>query len=82
MLIKGTEGCLPLPNSAVRLSAAAGSRRTSLQNSRYDHLTLSTPAEQEKRSFQEAVASLSSQVRTTNTTGKIQELRRQVSSGT
>lgn len=81
MLIKGTEGYLPLQNSTVRLAAAAGSRRTIKQDSRYDHLTLSAPAEEEKRSFQEAVASISSQVRTTITTGKIQELRRQVSSG-
>ena len=42
---------------------------------------VSPAAEQDGRSFREAVANLSYQVRPHNTPGKIQELRRQVSAG-
>ena len=81
MLIKGTEGFLPLKNSTTRLTAPSGGRRTGRQGSRYDNLSLSAPAELEKRDFQKAVAMLSQQVRTNTSTGKIQELHRLVSSG-
>lgn len=81
MLIKGTEGILPFQNSTTRLSAVSGGKRAGRPSSRYDNISLSQPAELEKRDFQKAVAMLSQQVRTNTSTGKIQELHRQVSSG-
>jgi len=82
MLIKGTEGFLPLQNSTTRLTALSGGKRAGRRDSRYDNLSLSVPAaELEKRDFQNAVAMLSQQVRTNTSTGKIQELHRLVSSG-
>lgn len=81
MLIKGTEGLSPFQNSTTRLAALSGGKRAGRQCSRYDHISLSAPAEQEKRDFQNAVAMLSQQVRTNTSTGKIQELHQLVSSG-
>lgn len=79
MKIKGPEGYLPIQTSAARSGAVSGAGRTQAQDGRYDHFTAT--AVQERGGFREMVASLSYQVRTYNTTGKIQELRRQVSSG-
>lgn len=81
MLIKGTEGILPFQNSTTRLAAPSGGKRVGRQSSRYDHISLSSPAGLEKQDFQNAVAMLSQQVRTNTSTGKIQELHRLVSSG-
>ena len=81
MLIKGTEGMLPFQNNTTRLAAVSGGKRAGRQGSRYDHISLSAPAELEKQDFQKAVAMLSHQVRTNTSTGKIQELHRLVSSG-
>ena len=79
MIIKGTEGYLPIQNrTAQGIGMTAASRRAS-RGSRYDRYTLSAPAEQ--GSFRELAASLAQQVRAHNTTGKIQELRSQVRSG-
>ena len=80
MIIKGTEGYLPIQNrTAQGVGMTAASRRVSRGGSRYDRYTLSAPAEQ--GSFRELAASLAQQVRAHNTTGKIQELRSQVRSG-
>lgn len=81
MLVKGPDGFLPIQNTtaARRTATLGGGTRASKQDSRYDHISLSVP--EEDRNFREAVANLSSQVRITTTTGKIQELRSQVSSG-
>ena len=81
MLIKGTEGYLPIQKKAARPAGRAITGRPQAQDGYYDHCTLSAPAEQTDRSFRDVVSSLSYQVRTHNTTGKIQELRRAVSSG-
>ena len=54
-------------------------RRRAARAGQYDRTTFSTPAEQS--GFRELAASLAQQVRTHNTTGKIQELRSQVQSG-
>ena len=81
MQIKGTEGYLPIKKSTVRPVGVSGSGRTPAQDGYYDHFSVSSPAAQDRGSFREMAASLSYQVRTYNTTGKIQELRRQVSSG-
>lgn len=79
MKIKGTEGYAPIQASAAR--RLSGAARTAAQDGYYDHVTVSSPAAQDRSTFREMVASLSYQVRTYNTTGKIQELRRQVSAG-
>ena len=77
MIITGTEGCLPIQKKTVT-GTAVPSRQTS-RSGQYDRYSLSAPAEQ--HSFRELAASLAYQVRTHNTTGKIQELRSQVRSG-
>ena len=80
MLITGTEGCLPIQkNTTPRPAALSGGRKMQARGSRYDNVAVSAP--QDGSSFRELAASLSYQVRTHNTTGKIQELRRAVSSG-
>ena len=80
MLITGTEGYLPIQKkTAVRSAVSAGGRRAQARDGCYDNVAVSTS--QDGRSFREMAASLSYQVRTHNTTGKIQELRRQVQSG-
>ncbi len=80
MQIMGTEGFLPIQKkNAPRLVGGAGGRRLRTAEGHYDQVAVS--AEQERTSFREMAANLSYQVRTYNTTGKIQELRRQVSSG-
>lgn len=80
MLITGTEGYLPIQKkNAARLTGGAGDRRVQARGGHYDQVAVSS--EQERSSFREMVANLSYQVRTYNTTGKIQELHRQVSSG-
>jgi len=81
MQIKGTEGFRPIETSTVRLGGASGAGRVQPQDRYYDRFSVSSPAGQDRGSFKELVASLSYQVRTCNTTGKIQELRRQVSCG-
>lgn len=81
MLITGPEGIRPVQKKAPLRTGRAGAGRAQAAGVRYDHCTLSAAGEAEGRSFREAVAGLSRQVRTHNTTGKIQELRRAVSSG-
>ena len=80
MLITGTEGYLPIQKKTeARPATSAGGRRVRTRDGRYDNVAVSAP--QDGSSFRELAASLSYQVRTHNTTGKIQELRRLVSSG-
>lgn len=81
MQIKKAEGYRPIEKSAVRFAGTSCVGRSAPQDGYYDHFTVSSPASQDRGSFRDMVASLSYQVRTCNTTGKIQELRRQVSSG-
>lgn len=81
MLITGTEGYLPVQKKTARTVGAAGPARVPAQDGRYDLVTVSARAAQDGHSFRELAAALSRQVRTHNTTGKIQELRRQVRSG-
>ena len=60
----------------------AGTKRAKAAESSFDQITLSARAGQEASpTFRSLAASLSQQVRTHNTTGKIQELRGQVASG-
>lgn len=79
MLITGTEGYLPIQKKPAQPAGAAGAGRRAVRGGRYDHYAISAPAEQ--NSFRELAASLAQQVRTHNTTGKIQELRSQVRAG-
>jgi len=81
MQIKGTEGFRPIDASSPRIGGVSAAARIQPQNACYDHFSVSSPAAQDRSSFKELVANLSYQVRTCNTTGKIQELRRQVSAG-
>ena len=80
MLITGPEGYLPIQKKTVRTPATGAAARPRRIDGRYDNYTVSAGASQET-SFRDAVASLPYQVRTNTTTGKIQELRRQVSAG-
>ena len=82
MLMIGTEGISPIQKKTTLPRAAVGAERARRPDGRYDRFAPSAPLNQEeRRSFLDAVSSLSHQVRTANTTGKIQELRSQVSSG-
>ena len=78
MLQIRSEGYLPLSSAQPRPVCAG--RKTSQAGGRYDQVSLSREGAGESRFLREA-ASLSQQVRTTNTPGKIQELRQQVASG-
>lgn len=64
---------------AVRASGAKPAKGA--ESSSFDQITLSA-GQEASPVFRDLAASLSSQVRTFNTTGKIQELRNQVASGT
>ena len=82
MLITGMEGIGPIQKNTARRVSAGRAHRSERPGSRYDHYTLSQAAAQEESgTFRELAARLSQQVRTTNTTGKIQELRQAVRSG-
>lgn len=81
MLITGPEGFRPIQKKTVLRTGRVGAGRSQTPDACYDHCTLSAAGEAEGRGFREEVAALSRQVRTHNTTGKIQELRRAVSSG-
>lgn len=81
MHITGPEGFSPIQKKTARPVTYAGLSRRQAQDGYYDHYTASVPAGQTGSSFREAVAGLSYQVRTHNTTGKIQELRQAVRSG-
>ena len=81
MQIKKTEGFRPIDTSTLRLTGASGAGRAAPQDGYYDQFAVSSAAARDRGSFKDMVASLSYQVRTYNTTGKIQELKKQVSSG-
>ena len=57
----------------------AGTKRAKAAESSFDQITLS--AATDRNAFRQMVSDLAYQVRTHNTTGKIQQLRRQVSAG-
>lgn len=81
MFVTRREGfsTVPVTTGAVR---SAGAKRVRASEGSFDQITLSARAGQEADpSFREMAAALSQQVRTYNTTGKIQELRQQVASG-
>ena len=66
----------------VRPAGAGRTKKSAAgENSSFDQITLSG-GQAASPAFRDLAASLSHQVRTYNTTGKIQELRNQVASGT
>ena len=77
MQITRHEGYIsPILPSGVRSSGVQGGHST---EGSFDQITLS--AATDRNAFRQMVSDLSYQVRTHNTTGKIQQLRRQVSAG-
>lgn len=81
MQVNGTKSYLSVKKSTARPASVSAQGRSQAQDGYYDHFSVSSSAAQDRSSFRNMVASLSHQVRTYNTTGKIQELRRQVSAG-
>lgn len=82
MLVTRREGFSTAPITAGKLrpSSAKRARGTESAESSFDQITLSG-GQAAGPAFRELAASLSQQVRTYNTTGKIQDLRSQVASG-
>lgn len=66
----------PILPSGARPGGVQGGHST---EGSFDQITLSAPSD--RNAFRQMVSDLSYQVRTHNTTGKIQQLRRQVSAG-
>ena len=81
MLVTRRESFSTVPISAGAVRSASARRSREAEGS-FDQITLSPWAGQETSpTFRAMAASLSQQVRTYNTTGKIQNLRQQVASG-
>ena len=80
MLIYGPEGVKPIQTKTVRSAARRGSAPAVQTDGYYDHFSPSA-AEGDGRTFRDLISTLSREVRTCNTTGKIQDLRSQVASG-
>ena len=68
------------PVAASGVARTSGTRRAKAAGGSFDQINLSG-GQAAGPSFRDLAASLSQQVRTLNTTGKIQELRSQVASG-
>ena len=82
MLVTRRDRFAPAPIAAGGAPRPSGARRAKAAESSFDQITLSAQAGQEASpTFRSLAASLSQQVRTHNTTGKIQELRQEVRSG-
>ena len=80
MLVTRRDGISAAPIAAPGAVRASGARRARETESIFDQITLSA-GQETSPVFRELASSLSQQVRTFNTTGKIQELRNQVASG-
>ena len=80
MLITRRDGISTAPVVVSGAARPSGARRTKETEGSFDHLTLSA-GQEASPAFRAMAASLSQQVRTFNTTGKIQELHSQVASG-
>ena len=81
MQITRREGFSSAPIATAGPVRSAGVRRGRAQEAKFDQITL-TGTGAAAPTFRELAASLSQQVRTYNTTGKIQDLHDQVASGT
>ena len=76
---RGGFSTTPITTGAVR---STGAKRVQVSEGSFDQITLSAQAGQKSDpTFREMAAALSQQVRTYNTTGRIQDLRRQVTAG-
>lgn len=81
MFVTRREGFTSAPITAGA-ARSGGTKRARTAESSFDQITLSARAGQEASpAFRDLAAALSQQVRTYNTTGKVQELHRQVISG-
>ena len=81
MMIRRREGFPSAPiTTAAPVQPAGAKRARGTAEGRFDQITLSA-GQAASPTFRDLAASLSQQVRTFNTTGKIQELRSQVASG-
>ena len=81
MLVTRREGFASAPITAGA-ARPGGAKRARTAESSFDQITLSAGKGQEASpAFRDLAAALSHQVRTYNTTGKVQELRRQVMAG-
>ena len=82
MLVSGPQGYRPIQKNNNRTVGTTNTDRTRLSDGRFDSISLSAAADQTSSpDFRQLVASVSQQVRTYNTTGRVQELRSQVQSG-
>ena len=81
MLVTRRDGISSAPISAPGAVHASGAKPAKGMESSFDQITLSA-GQEASPTFRDLAASLSQQVRTFNTTGKIQELRSQLASGT
>ena len=81
MIVTRREGLSIAPVQTGKV-CGTGAKRARAAESSFDQITLSARAGQEtSTAFRDLAAALSHQVRTYNTTGRVQELRRQVQSG-
>lgn len=82
MLVSRTRAYSPLQKTDTRATGPVRTDRTGSADARYDSISLSGSTQQSSApDFRQLVSSLSQQVRTYNTTSKVQELRAQVQSG-
>ena len=83
MLVSRTRAYSPLQKTDTRATGPVRTDRACSTDARYDSISLSGSAPQSSAAdFRQLVSSLSQQVRTYNTTNKVQELHSQVQSGT
>ena len=83
MIKIGPEGYFPVKatRTAKSIPTGNGIEKNRQADGCYDQLSLSKEDSDEARFIKEVTAKMSYQVRTNNTTGKIQELKRQVNQG-
>ena len=82
MLVSRPGAYNPIKKTGTRTVGTTYSDPVRTQDARYDSISLSgAPQSADSPNFRQLVASLSQQVRTYNTTGKVQELHAQVQSG-
>ena len=80
MIVTRREGLSIAPVQTGKV-CGTGAKRARAAESSFDRISLSAGQEEASTTFRGMAAALSQQVRTYNTTGKIQDLRSQVASG-
>ena len=82
MLVSRPGAYSPIKKTGTRTVGTTNPDRLRTQDARYDSISLSSSSQSvDSPDFRQLVASLSQQVRTYTTTGKVQELHSQVQSG-